>query len=146
MRAPVNLENSFVSQGLHAGHSIDLVTRDGLVFAPERGELVHFYQAGECGYGVQIVGHRATHVICHLVAPPFHPDGEVVESALIAIQGSSGHSTGPHVHWQINKGDWRGIWTEVGLGAYTRPAVGGTDDSWLLAMSVTLGIMGALLG
>lgn len=150
MRAPVELAGTTVTQGLHgSAPSIDLASANPAVFAPEAGRVQIFNEAGGCGWGVHLTGERATHVLCHLAGRPLVPSGtRVEEGTLLAVQGSTGHSTGPHVHWQINKGDWRAIWREVGLGAYVDAGRGDSEPAagslWPLLAAAALGLLGAL--
>jgi murein DD-endopeptidase MepM/ murein hydrolase activator NlpD len=57
-----------------------------------------------CGWYVEIL--HAANVItryCHLLMKPFHDPGQYVGAGeVIGLSGSSGHSSGPHLHFEVH--------------------------------------------
>jgi murein DD-endopeptidase MepM/ murein hydrolase activator NlpD len=88
----------------------------GLDIAADTGEPVYAIAAGEViyagdglhGYGnVVIVRHdnQMTSLYAHNSELKVHQGDQVHQGALLALLGSTGHSTGPHVHFEIREGD-----------------------------------------
>jgi murein DD-endopeptidase MepM/ murein hydrolase activator NlpD len=94
-----------ISQDYHLGHkAIDIaVDRGTPVLAADNGVVT---KAGwsEIGYGWRvIVDHNIDYITLYAhLDNYFVEEGEVVEKGqIIGISGSTGHSTGPHVHFEL---------------------------------------------
>ncbi len=88
----------------------------GIDIAADSGEPVYSVASGQViyasdglrGYGnVVIVRHDAqmTSLYAHNSELKVHQGDHVEQGALLALLGSTGHSTGPHVHFEIREGD-----------------------------------------
>ena len=88
----------------------------GLDLAADAGEPVYAIASGEViyagdgmhGYGnVVIVRHdrEMTSLYAHNKELRVHQGDQVTQGMLIALLGNTGHSTGPHVHFEIREGD-----------------------------------------
>ena len=88
----------------------------GMDLAADAGEPVYAIGAGEViyagdglrGYGnVVIVRHdsQMTSLYAHNSELKVHQGDHVTEGSLLALLGTTGHSTGPHVHFEIREGD-----------------------------------------
>ncbi len=88
----------------------------GLDIAADAGDPVYAIAAGEViyagdglrGYGnVVIIRHdeRMTSLYAHNKELMVHQGDQVAQGTVIALLGSTGHSTGPHVHFEIREGD-----------------------------------------
>jgi murein DD-endopeptidase MepM/ murein hydrolase activator NlpD len=88
----------------------------GIDIAADSGEPVYAVAAGEViyagdglrGYGnVVILRHdnRLTSLYAHNTELKVKAGDEVKQGDLIALLGSTGHSTGPHVHFEFREGD-----------------------------------------
>lgn len=88
----------------------------GLDIAADTGEAVHVVASGEViyagdglrGYGnVVIVKHddKLTSLYAHNSELKVKLGDQVKQGDLIALLGSTGHSTGPHVHFEFRNGD-----------------------------------------
>ena len=89
---------------------------NGLDIAADIGEPVYAITAGEViyagdglrGYGnVVIIRHdqRISSLYAHNTELKVKQGEQVGQGSLIALLGSTGHSTGPHVHFEIRDGD-----------------------------------------
>jgi lipoprotein NlpD len=87
---------------------------EGLDIAADPGEPVYAAAAGEVlyadnhmrGYGnVVILRHDSsmTTLYAHNKSLKVHPGDKVKQGQVIALLGSTGHSTGPHVHFEIRR-------------------------------------------
>jgi murein DD-endopeptidase MepM/ murein hydrolase activator NlpD len=87
---------------------------EGLDIAADPGEPVYAAAAGEVlyadhnlrGYGnVVILRHDSsmTTLYAHNKSLQVHPGDKVKQGQVIALLGSTGHSTGPHVHFEIRR-------------------------------------------
>jgi murein DD-endopeptidase MepM/ murein hydrolase activator NlpD len=88
----------------------------GIDIAADTGEPVHAVAAGQViyagdglrGYGnVVILKHdnKLTSLYAHNSELKVKQGDEVKQGSLIALLGSTGHSTGPHVHFEFREGD-----------------------------------------
>jgi murein DD-endopeptidase MepM/ murein hydrolase activator NlpD len=88
----------------------------GMDIAADVGEPVYAIAAGEViyagdglrGYGnVVIVRHdrQMSSIYAHNSELKVHQGEQVTQGTLLALLGNTGHSTGPHVHFEIREGD-----------------------------------------
>jgi murein DD-endopeptidase MepM/ murein hydrolase activator NlpD len=88
----------------------------GMDIAADAGEPVYAIAAGEViyagdglrGYGnVVIVRHdkQMSSLYAHNSELKVHQGDQVAQGTLLALLGNTGHSTGPHVHFEIREGD-----------------------------------------
>lgn len=72
------------------------------VYAVHGGTVLTIINDGRCGRGVVIVGHDgATYTYCHGDVVMVNRGQAVATGAPIMLSGSTGRSTGPHLHLQI---------------------------------------------
>lgn len=97
----------YMSQGFHAFHpGIDLATKYGTSIKPiEDGTVI---EAGYSpfGYGNEILidnGNGIESLYAHLSKIEVKKGEGVTESTEIGLVGTTGHSTGPHLHLEIHK-------------------------------------------
>jgi murein DD-endopeptidase MepM/ murein hydrolase activator NlpD len=81
----------------------DLGVPIGTRVVAARGGLVEeVTSSGSCGNGVIVMGTDGyTYTYCHGSAVFAHPGDEVRTGQKMMLSGDSGHSTGPHLHFQI---------------------------------------------
>jgi murein DD-endopeptidase MepM/ murein hydrolase activator NlpD len=109
----------------------------GIDIAAEVGEPVYAIAPGEViyagdglrGYGnVVILRHdrRRTSLYAHNSALKVKQGDQVAQGTVVALLGNTGHSTGPHVHFEIRDGDTpvnpRTVLPQSKLGALLGPA------------------------
>lgn len=89
----------------HNYPAIDLPVPEGTeAYAVTSGDAVVFTDSS-CGNGVQLAGSDgATYVYCHFSQHSIG-DGPVEPGQLIGLTGTTGNSTGPHLHFQIRTSD-----------------------------------------
>lgn len=91
---------------LHKG--IDIAAEAGEpVYAVAEGEVIYAGD-GLRGYGNVIIvahGQRLTSLYAHNSELKVKQGDHVSQGSLIALMGSTGHSTGPHVHFELRQGD-----------------------------------------
>lgn len=100
-----------ISQGFHQGHfGIDLrAPLNSPVIAMERG-TVQAVERDTFGYGKHIyIKHlyEVTSLYAHLNVIKVQPGQEVHSGQIIGLVGTTGWSTGPHVHFEIYEGENR---------------------------------------
>ena len=83
---------------------------DAPIYPPADGCTVHQARWNTGGYGnLCILYHNETdtyHYLAHQRELPLVSEGQVVDrNTLIGYVGSTGNSTGSHLHWEIRKGD-----------------------------------------
>jgi murein DD-endopeptidase MepM/ murein hydrolase activator NlpD len=103
-----------ISEGFGEGYSwrgyghtgLDLATPSGSpVFAVASGTVISAQYAGGCGYMVEIRLEDGTELkYCHNSSLATSVGAEVQVGDVIAYSGSTGHSTGPHVHLEVHPG------------------------------------------
>ena len=88
----------------HFHSGIDLAAPAGTsIYAPFAGEVLHVGPAGGCGIHVT-VRHRPglETLYCHLSSAAVHPGDRVLAGELVGRVGSTGNSTGPHLHLEVH--------------------------------------------
>ena len=95
--------------GLSAHTGIDIANEKGLTGAPVTTFMVGTVMYVDdidndaCGINVKIShGNGITSLYCHLLSTSASPMREVNPGDIIGYMGSTGTSTGPHLHFQIN--------------------------------------------
>ena len=83
---------------------------DAPIYPPADGCTVHQARWNTGGYGnLCVLYHNETdtyHYLAHQRELPLVSEGQVVDrNTLIGYVGSTGNSSGPHLHWEIRKGD-----------------------------------------
>ncbi|GAA1387779.1 M23 family metallopeptidase [Catellatospora chokoriensis] len=59
-----------------------------------------------CGWYTEILTGTLVHRYCHMLVQPYVHVGQTVTAGqTIGIVGTSGHSSGPHLHWEIHTGN-----------------------------------------
>jgi murein DD-endopeptidase MepM/ murein hydrolase activator NlpD len=95
---------------LHAG--IDLAAPAGTpVRAAGAGRVVSAGWA-YAGYGISVVvdhGNGYLTHYAHLSAATVHVGQRVAAGQQVGREGSTGDSTGPHLHFEVHKGMWRQV-------------------------------------
>ncbi|GAB4514306.1 MAG: hypothetical protein Kow0047_26080 [Anaerolineae bacterium] len=94
-----------ITQGYSAGHrAIDIGSVYGApIYASRAGVVVHAAWA-RTGYGYTVIidhGHGMTTLYSHMKGAWVHVGDRVSQGQLIGEVGSTGRSTGPHVHFEI---------------------------------------------
>lgn len=111
MRRPVNapykittefgVKDSNALYGYHSG--VDYAVPQGTpVLSPVNGKVVWLGFHRARGNQVVIYDGKYYHRLMHNSAFRIAQGQHVVEGQLVALSGSTGLSTGPHVHWDIN--------------------------------------------
>jgi murein DD-endopeptidase MepM/ murein hydrolase activator NlpD len=93
--------------GQRAFHSgLDLRTAYGTpVHAAASGEVTEIGQEGEFGLTVHLThGYGFETVYCHLSSASVRPGQQVRRGDTIGAVGTSGRSTGPHLHYEVHVG------------------------------------------
>lgn len=88
----------------HFHSGIDLAAAAGTpVYAPFAGEVLHVGPAGGCGTHVT-VRHRPglETLYCHLLEASVQPGDRIGAGDRIGSVGSTGNSTGPHLHLEVH--------------------------------------------
>lgn len=91
--------------GLHSGTDY-AVPRNTSVYAPASGKVVYADTHPIRGEMVVIYDGSVYHRLMHNSSLKVDVGDQVTEGQVVALSGSTGLSTGPHVHWDINS---RGI-------------------------------------
>src|SRR4051794_3062868 len=110
MRRPVDPPYSITTEfnepdsnakfGRHSG--VDYAVPEGRgVFAPISGTVTDYTWSEYHGNVVQIYDGQFYHRMMHNSRLAVSPGQLVVEGQLVAYSGTTGLSTGPHVHWDI---------------------------------------------
>ena len=110
----------WISQGFHSAHkALDIAVPVGTpVKTTMDGKVIH---AGwnDQGYGNLVIvengGYRTYYA--HLSSIPVSVGEEVTTGTTIGLSGNTGHSTGPHLHYEIRKNKVAIDPTSVTLGA-----------------------------
>jgi murein DD-endopeptidase MepM/ murein hydrolase activator NlpD len=83
---------------------------NGLDLAAPAGSYIRSWAAGtvkkveydsRCGWHVIVESGPWTHLYCHIQAVGVEPGSIVEAGQVIAAVGSTGRSTGPHLHWTL---------------------------------------------
>ncbi|ATO12568.1 peptidoglycan-binding protein [Micromonospora sp. WMMA2032] len=88
----------------HDYPAIDLPTNSGVTtYAITAGTVGH--AGGGCGYGIGITADDGTYYLyCHLSSRAVADGARVVAGQVIGYTGSTGNSTGPHLHLEVRVG------------------------------------------
>jgi murein DD-endopeptidase MepM/ murein hydrolase activator NlpD len=91
------------SNEIHQG--VDIANNVGTpVVAPEDGTVVYArFNSGGYGNMVVIKGSKGYHILGHLNRILTSEGKDVKAGQQVGEMGSTGRSTGPHLHWQINR-------------------------------------------
>ncbi|MGQ9813920.1 MAG: peptidoglycan DD-metalloendopeptidase family protein [Candidatus Roseilinea sp.] len=100
--------NGYISQGYWWGHqAIDIANAIGVPIAASDSGYVSFAGWDNTGYGYMVMinhGNGFATVYAHLSAYYVDPGQPVSRGQIIAAMGSTGRSTGPHLHFEIRYG------------------------------------------
>ncbi|WDZ88264.1 M23 family metallopeptidase [Micromonospora cathayae] len=102
---------------LHAG--IDLALPAGTpVRAAAAGTVVKAGDAGD-GYGISVFVDHGSHLThyAHLSAATVSVGAKVAAGTTIGREGSTGDSTGPHLHFEVHQG---GMWNQIDPAPFMR--------------------------
>lgn len=90
----------------YAHSGLDMAAPSGSpVFAVASGTVISAQYAGGCGYMVEIRLEDGTELkYCHNSSLATSVGAQVQSGDVIAYVGSTGHSTGPHVHLEVHPG------------------------------------------
>ena len=95
-----------LSQGIHANNGVDLAAPKGTTIVAAAAGVVLFARAGyNGGYGnMVIINHpNGTQTLYgHMSKIATHIGGVVNQGETIGYVGSTGHSTGPHLHFEVH--------------------------------------------
>lgn len=96
-----------LSQGYWAGHrAIDLATSTGTPVAAADAGYVSLVQSSNSGYGKMVIidhGNGYQTLYAHLSKISVEPGQAVARGEIIGSSGSTGNSTGPHLHFEVIK-------------------------------------------
>lgn len=91
------------TNGFHAG--LDVGAPMGApVVAAVTGTVTRAGESGNCGLSVQIQGDGYRVKYCHLSRISVRPGTRVAGGAVVGLVGSTGRSTGPHLHYEVYTG------------------------------------------
>jgi len=100
--------NGYISQGYWWGHqALDIANAIGIPIAAADSGYVSFAGWDGTGYGYMVMinhGNGFVTVYAHLSAYYVDPGQPVARGQIIAAMGSTGRSTGPHLHFEIRYG------------------------------------------
>ena len=86
--------------GFHTG--VDLVNEDGIIYSPTYGSVNNIGYDASYGNFIDIVEpDRSHHWLCHLSKINCNLGQEVTPTTPVGIMGSTGNSTGRHLHYEI---------------------------------------------
>lgn len=110
-----------VSQGLHDGQAYDFAAPMGTpIYAIKGGVILTVKSSGyNGGYGKYVVmnfDNGAQAIFAHMTATAATPGQKVNQGDIIGYVGSTGRSTGPHVHIEF-RGGWRNPFIGLPKGA-----------------------------
>jgi len=100
------LEGGIKTQGLHGYNAIDIGTPVGTtLYAAAAGQIIIAKHSGwNGGYGKYVVisHNNGTQTVYGHMSQVIVDEGETVaQGQVIGLSGNTGHSTGPHVHFEI---------------------------------------------
>ncbi len=105
---PASSAPSTARVGARCTRGIDIAAHPGEpVYAIAGGDVIYAGD-GLRGYGnVVIIRHdkQMTSLYAHNSELKVHQGDHVAQGTLVALLGSTGHSTGPHVHFEVREGD-----------------------------------------
>ena len=87
----------------HTGTDFSFVGLSGLeIRAPQSGRIMHDGTYGGYGQAIILEAGKTRHLFGHTALVPDADVGDfVAEGQVIATIGSTGNSTGPHLHWEV---------------------------------------------
>jgi murein DD-endopeptidase MepM/ murein hydrolase activator NlpD len=112
---------------------------NGIDLVAPLGSAVHAWSAGRveqvvsdryCGLGLRIDGGGWQQLYCHLGSVRVQIHQQVAVGEILGTVGSSGHSTGPHLHWTLQ---WNPQWNPrnaLVMRDYSRDQL--VDPNWVL--------------
>lgn len=110
---PYGVKNTVYNKGYHTG--IDLAATDYTVYAAVPGTIMEArYTAGRGadpnGWGNYIIFRttdgRHDIIHAHLSAVKVMKGQKISEGTILGVMGSTGNSTGPHLHFEVRKAPW----------------------------------------
>lgn len=98
--------------GYHTGDDYATHGQIGVpVYATHRGRVVSSSSSWGSAYGVHVVVQGPRGIIrvgyCHLSAAAVSPGQKVRRGDVVGYSGSTGRSTGPHLHYEERRPPWR---------------------------------------
>lgn len=94
-----------ISQKLHGANGIDIAARTGTpIYAPRDGTILIVRTGYNGGYGTYVVqnfDNGAQGLFGHMTKANVQSGQEVKQGDIIGYVGSTGKSTGPHVHFEV---------------------------------------------
>ncbi len=93
-----------ISQGYHTGHSaIDIAVPVGTAVHATMAGKVTYAGWNDEGYGNLVIVENGPYrtYYAHLNSIPVTVGQTVADGAVIGLSGNTGHSTGPHVHYEV---------------------------------------------
>ncbi len=105
------MDSFMVTQGFNFFHpGIDLAGVKGTPVYPIMDGKVTLVEQSQFGYGNYVLldhGNNRQSLYAHLAKIEVNQDEEVTQDSILGLLGSTGHSTGPHLHLQIyDNGAW----------------------------------------
>lgn len=103
---PISYEEGRRTQGIHGYNGVDIGASTGTsIRASAEGEVIVSKNSGyNGGYGKYIViqhGNGTQTLYGHLSAAVVQAGAHVTQGQIIGFVGNTGHSTGPHVHFEV---------------------------------------------
>ena len=91
------------TQDFHTGHNgVDLgAGADKKVYAPEAGTVTVGFEAGGAGNYVTVDAGERVHKLFHLSKVTVKSGEQVKQGQPVGYVGSTGKSTGNHLHWEV---------------------------------------------
>lgn len=100
------VEGGWISQDFHPGHTgIDMAVPVGTTVKSTMDGKVIYAGWNDQGYGNLVIienGNTRTYY-AHLSSIPVSVGDQVTAGSTIGLSGNTGHSTGPHLHYEIRK-------------------------------------------
>lgn len=111
---PYGKKNSRYSKGYHTGIDYAARGQDKSIYSVTDGQVIRAKFAPGAkgadpkGWGNYIIVRHDGHdlIYAHLASVAVVQGMQVKAGERLGIQGSTGNSTGPHLHFEVRKGDW----------------------------------------